>query len=238
MLLREKFIGVLNKKILLRSNLKEEECNRLKQIIKDEKQLPETIPANILIEKLDLTPLNKVTDEDGYFKEFVNTISEKKEEENCTEIFYLMKQKQTSCLHQLNTTETWEWLGGNDISLFTFSEEEVKEIILNEANATFTIEKNILFGAKNKTSDNNDNFGWVSCLCQPGFTRDHYKSPTSDELTKLRNNFPAYNTVIDELTPTDLKKIHQLAGSYLFTRLKTVSDKLNGDNINSVCNIL
>lgn len=237
MLLRDNFIDVLNK-VLLHPNLKKEESNRLSQIIKDKNKLPEKISADILVEKLNLTSIENVTNENGYFKEFINTIDKGMEEESCTEIFYLMKQNQVSCLHKLDTTETWRWLGGNHVSLFVFSEKEVKEISLNEKNATFIIEKNTLFGAKNnKLTENGDFFGWVSCLCKPGFTFERYENPTRDELAKLRNNFPQYKAIIDELTPDHLKKNTSVNGSSLFTTLKTVSDKLNINTFHSACSV-
>jgi predicted cupin superfamily sugar epimerase len=150
-----------------------------------------------------------------------------------------MDQKQISCLHKLDTTETWRWLGGNDVSLFIFSEKKVEEITLNKDKPTFTIEKNTLFGAKNKGSvDKNINFGWVSCLCQPGFNVSRYKNPTSNELSKLCESFPEYVRIINELKHADSKK-NTLNENYgFFNGFKTVSNAFNSINISLGCSIL
>jgi predicted cupin superfamily sugar epimerase len=203
MLSRDDFIKVLNE-ILLRPDLKKEEKERLEQIIQNKNELLEEISANILIKKLNLISIKNFTNEEGYLSEFINTIDKGTEQENRTEIFYLMDQKQISCLHKLDTTETWRWLGGNDVSLFIFSEKKVEEITLNKDKPTFTVKKNTLFGAKNKGSVGKEiSFGWVSCLCEPGFKVSHYENPTSNDLSKLSESFPGYVGIINELKHAD-----------------------------------
>ncbi|TLY48590.1 MAG: cupin domain-containing protein [Gammaproteobacteria bacterium] len=197
-MLKKDFLKILDE-ILSRKYLKEEEKNRLEAIKESEKQLPEEIFTDQLITKLDLITIKGVTDEDGYFKEFINTIDDNGQESQ-TEIFYLLKEKQVSCLHKLNTTETWRWLEGEDLSLYVFIKDKMSEIVLNAANPFYTIPKNTLFGAKLK-SNTNENFVLVTCKCVPGFILEHYQNPTSEDLKKFLS-VPSYEQVIKELTPT------------------------------------
>lgn len=230
MLPRENFIATITK---LSENPYLEKCTKdnFERII-NENNSNETISVEEIINELKLTKLP--TDEDGYFNEFVNTINLSEKRESRTEIFYLINKKQVSCLHKLDVTETWQWLGGNEITIFTFSKNEAKEIKLNETNPTFTIEKNILFGAKN--SDPNS-FGWVICKCVPGFTVESYKNPTSEELGTLRKNFSQYNTIIDELTPASLKKTLE-APVNTSTTFRKIEPKENiVTNVRTICNI-
>ena len=88
-------------KITLNQNLKAE-IEILKSSLKD-KDPSEIISADILIKELGLITIKGITDEDGYFKEFVNTIYNDHQESQ-TEIVYLLKGKQVSCIHMLYTT--------------------------------------------------------------------------------------------------------------------------------------
>ena len=138
--------------------------------------------------------------EAGYFYEYQNTNPEalgaenKKstQEESNSKIFYLMNEEQTSCLHSLNTTETWHWVGGSDILLYICPKgETVQAISLNKENPEHTIEKGVLFGAKNSDSTS---FGLVICECKPGFIFAHYNHPTSKEITEL-NKDPLWHSL-------------------------------------------
>lgn len=204
MLSKINFLEKLNQ-ILLNENLVEKEKERLERVIKHSDLLPEDISANILIEKLGLETIKGVTDEDGYYREFVNTI-DNEDQENQTEIFYLLKGKQVSCLHILDTTETWRWLGGNEISIFIFKKQELEKITLNENNLFYTIEKGLLFGAKLNNLKDDKDFGLVTCLCKPGFILKHYSNPSLEELTILKEKYPEYTSDIDELTANILCK--------------------------------
>src|ERR1043165_2598853 len=154
MLTKTKFLEILNK-ILSNGNLVKKEKEHLESIKETADLLPEEILVDLLIEKLGLITIKGVTDEDGYFKEFVNTINNN-EQESQTEIFYLLKGKQVSCLHTLDTTETWNWHGGKEIYIFIFKKDQKPEkITLNETNPIYTIEKNTLFGAKIATLRDN-----------------------------------------------------------------------------------
>ena len=199
MLSKIKFLQILDK-ILLNKNLIEKEKGRLVAIKQNCNELPEEISSDLLIEKLDLITIKGVTDEDGYFKEFVNT-TDNMERESQTEIFYLLKGKQVSCLHALETTETWNWLGGKEISIFKFKNQELEEITLNETNLSHTIEKDILFGAKLTNSIEENDFAIVTCLCKPGFVPKYYKNPSPEELSNLFKTYPNYEEIINELTP-------------------------------------
>lgn len=188
MLSKTEFLGILDK-ILTNENLLEKTF--LKNI--KENEIPEEVFADFLIEKLRLETIKGVTDEDGYFNEFVRT-------ENQTEIFYLLKRSQVSCLHSLDTTETWRWLGGKKISIFIFT-NEVKEITLSETNPSYTIDKGTLFGAKITDLTDNNDFGLVTCLCEPAFEIVHYINPTSEQIYNLYNDYPEKKALIDELKP-------------------------------------
>lgn len=149
---------------------------------------PQTkISADLLIKELALRPLSEVTDEGGFFIEFLKNL-----EPSQTEIYYLMKEKQISCWHSLDTNETWEWVGGCDVLIFTLSENGVKEIVLNKKNPLFTIKAGTLFGAKNNITKNSDDFGLVICACKPGFIPDYYKNPSPQELKKLNEFYKQY----------------------------------------------
>ncbi len=197
MLSKKKFLETVDQ-LLSRNNLNDGEKDRFKNIKKNETQLPEEITAEILIEKLDLIDINTITNEEGYYKEFVNTI-DNDIEDNQTEIFYLLKGKQVSCLHILKTTEKWNWIAGNAISLFIEKGKELTEITLNEGSQSFTIEKDTIFGAKITTPENND-FVLVTCLCIPGFKKEHYINPTSEQIDELYNYNQKNKTIIDALT--------------------------------------
>jgi predicted cupin superfamily sugar epimerase len=199
MLSKINFLAILDQ-ILSNENLLEEEKTRIENIKENKKELPEKLTANRLIKHLDLITIKGVTDEDGYFKEFVKIIDQEGTITE-TEIFYLLKEKQVSCLHSLDTTETWRWLGGKEISIFIFTKQEAKEIILSETNPSHTIEKGTLFGAKitNLTDDND--FGMVTCKCTPGFVLEHYKSPSKEEIDTLSKTYPNHGQIIKELTP-------------------------------------
>ncbi|KAF5282953.1 hypothetical protein FQR65_LT14153 [Abscondita terminalis] len=198
-MLREEFSNVVEKIIDPKT---EEEKKRVEKIIKYINLLneDEKITAEILEEKWDLKKLNSVTNEDGYFKEFVK-ISDQEGTVTETEIFYLLKGKQVSCLHTLETTETWTWLGGEEISLFISTKQELKEIILNENNSTYCIEKGTLFGAKINNQKNDNDFGLVTCLCKPGFLPEHYKNPSPEEINNLCITYPNHEQVIKMLAP-------------------------------------
>ncbi|MGC1854786.1 MAG: cupin domain-containing protein [Candidatus Aquirickettsiella sp.] len=201
MLSKNEFFKKLDK-MFLNENLKSE-IEFLKINIKGEDP-SENISADILIKKLNLKKLNTVTDEDGYFKEFVNTI-DSNEQDNQTEIFYLLKGKQVSCLHILDTTETWHWLAGKEISIFIFKKQQLEKITLNETNPCHTIEKGTLFGAKISNLVDDNDFSLVTCLCKPGFTSKLYSNSTLEELKILKEKYPDYKSIIDELAPKKLK---------------------------------
>lgn len=198
MLSKVKFLEIVQQ-VYKNKNLKNEEKKLFEKIINNEDQLLEEVTAETLIKGLGLIDIKTITNEEGHFKEFVNTINDN-EIKSETKIFYLLKDKQVSCLHALNTTETWTWLAGNAISLFVNTKQELKEIILNKNNPSFTIEKGSIFGAKITASKNND-FGLVICHCEPGFEKEHYINPTSEQIDNLYKSYPKYNTVIDELKP-------------------------------------
>lgn len=193
-----KFLEILEKIISENKTLKEKEC--LENIKKDIFSSNEEITAVELIKKLDLIHLNTVTNEDGYFREFINTI-DNNEQESQTEIFYLLKGKQVSCLHSLDITETWRWIGGKEISIFIFKEKKPEKIILNESNPSTIIEKGALFGAKINNLEDDNEFVLVTCLCNPGFVPEHYKKPSLKELDSLLKTYPSYKQVIKELAP-------------------------------------
>lgn len=201
-MLKIKFLKILDE-ILSREYLKGEERKLINIIREESTQLPEKVSTNIVIEKLGLMMIKGITDEDGYFKEFINTINNDSQESQ-TEIFYLLKDKQVSCLHKLQTTETWQWLGGEDLSIYIHENGIISEIILNADNATHVIPANTLFGAK-LTSNSQENFSLVTCKCIPGFLPEHYQNPTSEDLKKLLS-IPGYKQVIEELTPKVSKK--------------------------------
>lgn len=203
-MLKTEFLKILDN-VLNREHLKEEERKLIKTLKKNATQFPDKISTDILIEKLGLQDLSKVTDEKGYFKEFINTNNlENGEIESQTEIFYLLAGKQVSCLHKLQTTETWQWLGGKELSIYIHENGIISEIILNTDNATQVIPANTLFGAK-LTSNNEENFSLVTCKCVPGFLPEHYQNPTDNDLKKLLN-IPGYKKIIEELTPKISKK--------------------------------
>lgn len=200
--MQEKKLEILNRLNEIIESKEIEEKNRLERIIKYINPLNEhkKITAKILINELYLEKIT--TNEDGYYREFVNTIKDTNVESQ-TEIFYLLETNQVSCLHSLKTTETWTWLGGVPISIFIFKNFELEKITLNKTKPIYTIEEGLLFGAKlNDLNDDND-FGLVTCLCKPGFVPEHYSNPTADELKKLQDK---YGSIIDELTPKILKK--------------------------------
>lgn len=202
MLSKINFLEKLNQ-ILLNENLVEKEKERLERVIKHSDLLPEDISANILIEKLDLETIKGVTDEDGYYREFVNTI-DNEDQESQTEIFYMLKSKQVSCLHALNTFETWHWLGGEDVLIFIFNKNNVSEIRLNADMPKYTIPANTIFGAKLFSNDS-ENLSWITCKCIPGFVPELYKNPSPEDLECLFETYPHYKQVIKELTPENSK---------------------------------
>ncbi|MDD4892940.1 MAG: cupin domain-containing protein [Candidatus Rickettsiella isopodorum] len=169
------------------------------EIIKNIESIDE-ITAERLIKHLDLKTIKGITDEDGYFKEFVNTIV-KNERESQTEIFYLLKGKQVSCLHSLDTTETWHWLDGKEISIFIFKAQGLEKINLSEKNPLHTIDKNTLFGAKITNLRDDNDYALVTCLCKPGFVPKHYCNPSKEEIYTLLKTYPEENQTIQELTP-------------------------------------
>lgn len=216
-MLKIKFLEILNK-ILTKEYLKEEVRMLINIIIENEIQLPEEISTNILIEKLGLTDLSKVTDEKGYFKEIINTNNlENGEIESQTEIFYLLKGNQVSCLHSLDTTETWNWIGGKDISIYCFNKQgSVETITLNESYSEHTIEKNTLFGAKIANFIDENDFGIVTCLCKPGFVAEaHYSRPSSHDINILVKAHPQLKSIIEELTPIISKNKNNIIQSIL-----------------------
>lgn len=198
MLTKESFLAVLDQ-ILTNENLLEKEKNIIENIKKNHNDLPKKITADIIIYQLGLITIKGVTDEDGYFKEFVNTIKDA-ETESQTDIFYLLKEKQVSCLHALETTETWKWLGGDDILVFILEKNKISEIRLNHENITCTIPENTFFGAK-LSSNNNENFSWVTCTCKPGFIPQYYRNPSPEELADFFKTYPDYKQIITELSP-------------------------------------
>lgn len=164
--------------------------------------LPEQIPLSLIVEKLNLTDLSKITDEDGYFHQITET-----ENSDKSMIFYVLNEKQISCLHRLQVKETWEWLGGSPISLFTFSESEVMKITLGPNKRLHVIDEGTLFGAKNELSSSNKPlYSLVTCTCEPSFKIEHYANPTPPELKILKDKYPEYQTDIEQLTPKILNK--------------------------------
>lgn len=212
-MLKIEFLEILNK-IYTREFLKEEERKLINTIRENGSQLPEKITTDVLIEKLGLVIIKGVTDEDGYFKEFINTINNDIQEESQTEIFYLLKGKQVSCLHKLQTTETWQWLGGDDLLIYILKNNKIFEILLNSDNPTHEIPANTLFGAK-LTSNSEENFSLVTCKCVPGFLLEHYQNPTSEELEKFLR-IPEYKQVVEELTPKVSKKNNIILSIFQF----------------------
>lgn len=202
-MLKIKFLKLLDY-ILSKKNLKAEEKRHIEAIKKDETQLPENISTDLLIKKLDLITIKGITDEEGYFKEFINTIKNSKQESQ-TEIFYLLKEKQVSCLHKLKSTETWEWLGGEDLLIYIFEKDKISEVVLNTNNTICEIPVNTLFGAK-LISNSDKNFSLVTCRCVPGFLPEYYQNPTSEELNYFFKVYPNYKNIITELMPETILK--------------------------------
>lgn len=213
-MLRDEFLNTVNK--IINSRNENEEKIRFEIIKEYILQLNENeeITADKLIKKWGLIELNTVTNEDGYFKEFIK-ITDQAETIAETEIFYLLKGKQVSCLHALGTTETWTWLAGKEISLFVAINQELKEIILNETNPSFTIEKDTFFGAKINNQKNDNDFGLVTCLCTPGFVPELYKNPSLGELDNLCKLYPSNEKIINELTPKLLKNNNTIMQSII-----------------------
>lgn len=204
MLTKTKFLEILNQIFQSKANLLlTDEKKRFEETIKNI-ELFDQITADRLIKHLGLITIKGITDEDGYFKEFVNTIKND-EIESQTEIFYLLKGKQVSCLHTLDTVETWRWLGGDDVLIFILEKDKISQICLNANNLICTIPKNTLFGAK-LASNNNENFVWVTCTCKPGFVPEYYKNPSSEELDFFTKTHPNYDQIIKELTPKNSSK--------------------------------
>ncbi len=199
-MLKIRFLEILDE-ILSRKYLKEEERIHIESIKENATQLPEKISTDILIEKFGLITIKGVTSEDGYFKEFINTKNNENLESQ-TEIFYLLKGKQVSCLHALETTETWTWLGGKEISIYILNDQQPMEVItLNKDHLQHTIEKGTVFGAKIKDLTNDNDFVIVTCLCKPGFdVEKHYKEPSLEKINDFCAIYPKDSEVIRELT--------------------------------------
>lgn len=146
----------------------------------------EKLLSDKVIELLNLIDLSKITSEQGFFSEFLKT-EDLAGEINRTVIFYLIKDQQTSCWHSLDTTETWRWIAGCDITISILSKDKINEVVLNEQNPCFRVEKNTLFGARNNltVAKDRDNFGLVTCECIPGFIPSLYSNPTKEQLQTL-----------------------------------------------------
>ncbi|WP_218814252.1 cupin domain-containing protein [Rickettsiella endosymbiont of Dermanyssus gallinae] len=168
-----------------------------------------------IIELLNLIDLSKITSEQGFFSEFVKT-ENLPEEINRTVIFYLIKDQQTSCWHSLDTTETWHWLAGCDITISILSKDKINEFVLNAQNPCLTLEKGTLFGARNNltAAKDRDNFGLVTCECIPGFTPSLYSNPTKEQLqilSCLYKKDDEKRSTIEKLIPkVQLKEFNEL----------------------------
>lgn len=146
----------------------------------------EQLLSNNVIELLNLIDLSKITSEEGFFNEFLKTEG-LTEETNRTIIFYLIKNQQTSCWHSLDTTETWRWIAGCNLIISILSKDKINEVVLNEENPCFKIQKGTLFGARNDLTmvKDSDSFGLVTCECIPGFIPSLYSNPTKEQLEIL-----------------------------------------------------
>jgi predicted cupin superfamily sugar epimerase len=178
------------------------------------------------------------TREAGYFLEFINTNSGplSETEANYSEIYYLMQGKQVSCFHSLTTTETWRWIGGSDVILYVITEDKVESITLNAENLEYTIEKGMLFGAKN-ANQANESFSLVTCKCKPGFRMEHYNDPSPEKLRSLSERFSSFRDVITELTPCDEEVVAPLPKKQFFKQL-SYGDANNKDKEDAAIGIV
>jgi uncharacterized protein len=179
------------------------------------KYAKEKLTASDIISLLNLQELDTVTDEDGYFTEFVNTNVQTEGvnpqlQNTRTKIFYLMNKEQVSCLHILDIEEKWQWIQGSAVSLYLFHENSIKAVTLDEKTQEYTIPKNTLFAAKNVDITN---FSLVTCECRPGFHPQHYKIPSNDQLKDLflhHQNDLAIAKLLKLLTPRILKEVSDI----------------------------
>ncbi len=188
-----------NKKI--RSNDEEDNKNEFLRVTgkqtldKDQFILNQT--SKQIIDNLKLVEINSITKEDGHFKEFIRSINENEKGDSFTKIFYLLQSGEKSFFHRLDTKETWTWLGGEPLSLFTLQNNELIEHILNEQNKNVTLSKQVWFGAmlkkdldnsstdKPESTADNIPFTLVSCTCTPAFIPQHFHNEINEAMVDV-----------------------------------------------------
>ncbi|GFT77458.1 hypothetical protein TNCV_304091 [Trichonephila clavipes] len=147
------------------------------------------LSSDDVIYYLKLIPLNAYTSELGHFKEFARGVND--EGNSITSIFYFLKGEEVSCFHKLHHAnkperspeETWTWLAGNPVSLYTKDSNLTKKVI-NEENKDTTVPPNTWFAAKLANENHNTikacnyQFSLVICHCSPSFVVSSYHDLT------------------------------------------------------------
>ncbi|GFY52181.1 hypothetical protein TNIN_413291 [Trichonephila inaurata madagascariensis] len=182
------------KELFLTQEIGLSEWNNNKKYLEEVLVSLETLGNQILssddvISYLKLISLNTHTSELGHFKEFARGLND--EGKSFTSIFYFLKDDEVSCFHKLHQTmkperspeETWIWLAGEPVSLYT-KDSNLTEKVINEDNKDTTVPPNTWFAAKlsngnhNTTEACNEQFSLVICHCSPSFLVSCYHDLT------------------------------------------------------------
>ncbi|GFQ69469.1 hypothetical protein TNCT_141691 [Trichonephila clavata] len=131
------------------------------------------------------------TSEQGHFKEFARGVNYEGKSFTC--IFYFLRDGEVSYFHKLHNAnkperspeETWIWLAGRPVSLYT-KDINLTQKVINEDNKDTTIPSNTWFAAEvtngnqNTTKVSKDEFSLVNCHCTPSFTLSSYHDLTEN----------------------------------------------------------
>ncbi|MEI8047591.1 MAG: cupin domain-containing protein [Bacteroidota bacterium] len=172
----------------------------------NQKKLPSTNEASIIIEKLNLLP----HPEGGWYSEVyrsddilqANSLPERYKSPHCfsTSIYFLLESNDFSAFHRITSDETWHFYSGSPVVIYCiFPDGSVSHILmgnnLNEGHLfQFTIKRNCWFAAK--IQDVNS-FTLIGCTVSPGFEFPDFELADRYILLKM---FPQNSALISELT--------------------------------------
>lgn len=164
------------------------------------------ISADKLIQKLNLSP----HPEGGYFRETYRSDESiaghqlprryDGDRSFSTAIYFLLKRKQFSAYHLLQSDEVWHFHLGSPLTIYCIAPDGTRtDIVLgNDINGGETLQaiigKGIWFAA---AVNDKSSYSLVGCTMAPGFD---FADFTLGERKKLIDTFPQHRKIITELT--------------------------------------
>lgn len=118
----------------------------------------------------------------------------------CTSIYFLLPGNTFSAFHRIKSDELWHFYAGDPIEIFVLNKDKKLEVILlgnrPERGEVFqaVVEGGCWFASR---TSNQEGYGLAGCTVSPGFDFEDFEMA---ERAQLLQEFPGYETIIQELT--------------------------------------